>query len=39
MLAKDMFPYSLKSDFHCDDRARIETATLTNIPREDDKRQ
>lgn len=28
-----------KSDFHCDDCARMETATLPNLPQEDDKRQ
>lgn len=28
-----------KCDFHCDDCARMETATLPNVPQEDDKRQ
>lgn len=42
MANKGMLLLSLKkksSDFHCDDCAGMETATLPNLPQVDDKRQ
>lgn len=32
-------PKTEQSDFHCDDCARMETATLPNLSQGDDKRQ